>query len=158
MAAEHNRLAFSCGQEPLDAYIRKFASQCASKDIGRTFVAVAPGNKSVLGYYTLSSSSVAFANIPAPIQQKLPRYPIPVALIGKLAVDQSMQGQGLGAFLLMDALHRIAGVAEQVAIYAVEVHALDKFARDFYLKYGFRSFTDDPHHLFLPMATVKKLF
>jgi GNAT superfamily N-acetyltransferase len=154
----HVREAFSCGQPQLDGYIRNYAGQHGRKRFGRTFVAVSPGGKMVAGYYTLSASSVAFEHAPPALQRKLPRYPIPVALIGKLAVDQSAQGQGLGEFLLIDALQRIVEVSEEMAIFAVEVHALNPAAEAFYRKYGFQPFQDRPAHLFLPMATVRQLF
>jgi GNAT superfamily N-acetyltransferase len=158
LSGTHVRDHFRCGQSSLDDYIRKFAGQHSRKNVGRTFVAVAPGARQVLGYYTLSSSSVAFEHAPPKIQQKLPRYPIPVALLGKLGVDQSVQGQGLGGFLLMDALQRIVEVAEEIAIFAVEVHALNASAEAFYLKYGFQPFQEQPSHLFLPLVTIKNLF
>jgi predicted GNAT family N-acyltransferase len=78
-------------------------------------------------------------------------------LIGRIAVDQSVQGQGLGAFLLVDALRRSLQISEQVGIRAVEVDALDDSAKRFYLKFGFRSLLDDPRHLFLPMHEIRKL-
>ena len=154
----HAREAFSSGQPQLDGYIRDYAGQHARKGFGRTFVAVYPGEKRIAGYYTLAASAVAFEHAPAALQRKLPRYPIPVALIGKLAVDQSAQGQGLGEFLLIDALRRIVEVSEEMAVFAVEVHALNPAAETFYRKYGFQPFQDRPAHLFLPMATVRQLF
>jgi len=158
LTAAHERGGFSCGHEPLDLYIREYAGQHARKFFGRTFVAVRSGSPRVLGYYTLSSSSVAFERAPEPLKRKLPRYPLPIALLGKLAVDQTVQGQGLGGFLLMDALRRIADISTQMGIFAVEVHALSEQARAFYEKYGFQSFRDTPSHLFLPVATFKQLF
>lgn len=158
LSAAHSRTAFSCGYAQLDDYLRKQARQHAKKYMGRTFVAIRPGERQVLGYCMLSASSVEFAHAPEELQRKLPRYPLPVALIGKLAVDRSAQGQGLGEFLLMDALRRIVAVSAQMAVLAVEVHALDEAAKTFYLKYGFRPFLDHPLHLFLPMATIRPLF
>jgi len=87
----------------------------------------------------------------------LPRLDGPVVLIGKLAVNRSVQGQGLGALLLVDALRRSLQISEQVGIRAVEVDAIDDAARNFYLKFGFPSLLDDPRHLFLTMAEVRKL-
>ncbi|MBI2431856.1 MAG: GNAT family N-acetyltransferase [Candidatus Hydrogenedentes bacterium] len=158
LASSHDRTHFCCGQLQLDSYITDYAGQHARKNVGRTFVAVRPGQKVVLGYYTLASSSVAFEHLPEQLKRKLPRYPLPVALLGKLAVDQKVQGQGLGEFLLLDALHRCSAIAEQMALFAVEVHALDQAARNFYVKYGFQPFQEQPLHLFLPLDTIKQLF
>lgn len=121
--------------------------------MGRTFVAVAAGDPAIKGYYTLANGALKFDNVP----EKLPRYPIPVAHLGRLAVDVSARGQGLGEYLLLDALARIAAIAGQIGIYAVEVYALSEPAKNFYLKYGFRPLLDDALHLYLPMKAVRKL-
>lgn len=158
LEAAHIRTDFSCGHAQLDDYLRKQAGQHGRKNMGRSFVAVRPGEREVFGYYTLSASSVEFAHAPEALQRKLPRYPLPVALIGKLAVDQRARGQGLGEYLLMDALRRIVTISAQMALFAVEVHALDQAAKAFYLRYGFEPLLDQPLHLFLPLATIKPLF
>lgn len=87
----------------------------------------------------------------------MPQIDVPVALLGRLAVDRSVPGQGWGAFMLVDALRRIESVAEQIGIRAVEVDAIDEAAKAFYLKYGFVPLTDDVRHLFLPIDIVRKL-
>ena len=156
--ATHLRDSFDCGQQTLDDYIRKYAGQHARRNFGRTFVAVSPGSKQVSAYYTLSSSSVAFEHAPASLQRKLPRYPLPAALLARLAVDRTTQGCGLGQSLLIDAFRRIVEASESMAIFAVEVHAIDTQAAAFYTRYGFQPFQDRPTHLYLPLATVKKLF
>ena len=158
LAPDHERKDFCCGEAQLDAYIRVLARQHGRKNLGRTYVAVGPGSKRVQGYYTLSASSVAFVHAADALRNKLPRYPLPTALLGKLAVAQSARGQGLGAFLLLDALHRIVEIGGQMAVFAVEVHALNDGAKAFYTKYGFQEFEDQPSHLFLPMSTARQLF
>ncbi len=90
------------------------------------------------------------------IPEKLPRYPIPVAHLGRLAVDRQAKGQGLGKALLADALKRILAVADQLGVYAVEVFALNEAARDFYIKFGFRPLLDDRQHLYMPMSFIRK--
>lgn len=111
-----------------------------------------PAKSEVLGYYTISSGYVTFDTVP----EKLPRYPIPVVHLGRLAVDLRMQGRGAGKMLLVDALRRSVRVSEYLGIYAVEVRALHERARSFYLKYGFASLQDDPSHLYLPLKTLRK--
>lgn len=157
LAESHEREGFCCGVEQLDSYLHRYAGQHARKDVGRTFVAVRAGANQVAGFYTLSASSVAFRNLPDKLSRKLPRYPLPAALIGKLAVDQSVRGQGLGEILLFDALKRVAGISEQMAMFAVEVHAVDGSARTFYAQYGFQPFIDDDCHLFLPLESIRAL-
>jgi len=158
LAKTHDRSAFSCGKPSLDKFIRELATQYERRDMGRTYVATLPPSPIVLGYYTLAAGAVAFENLPAESSRKLPRHPIPVAHVGRLAVDEKARGQGLGKLLLLDALNRSARLADQAGIFAVEVHALDEDARQFYLKYGFTPLADDPGHLYLPMKTVRKVF
>ncbi len=153
LSASHDRESFDCGEPSLNDFLKRFARQNDEKGLGRTFVAVEAGSPAIKGYYTLSNGSLKFDNVP----EKLPRYPIPVAHLGRLAVDVSARGQGLGEYLLLDALARIAALAGQIGIYAVEVYALSEQAKNFYLKYGFRPLLDDALHLYLPMKAVRKL-
>jgi GNAT superfamily N-acetyltransferase len=153
----HVRDAFACGKPPLDEFIRRLVSQYEKRNRGRTYVAVRPGEAVVRGYYTLASGSVAFQNLPAGPSKKLPKHPVPVVLLARLAVDQSVQGQGLGEALLLDALHRCLDLGDRLGIYAVEVDAIDPQAKSFYEKYGFVPLRDHALHLFLPLATVRRV-
>jgi GNAT superfamily N-acetyltransferase len=153
----HNRSAFGCGQPLLNEWLKDRASQFDRRDLSRTFVATRPDEADVLGYYAISTHRVMHEVLPAAEAKGLPQLDVPVVLIGRLAVDQTAQGQGLGALLLVDALRRSVQISEQVGIRAVEVDALDSAARNFYLKFGFRSLLDDPRHLFLPMHEIRKL-
>jgi GNAT superfamily N-acetyltransferase len=112
------------------------------------------GEVRVIAYHCISSGAVSFEEMP---EKRLPRYPIPVVHLGRLAVDLHHQGKGLGEFLLMDALKRAQMVSEQIGVYAVEVRAIDEGARRFYVKYGFTELKDDKLHLYLPMSVVGKL-
>jgi GNAT superfamily N-acetyltransferase len=149
----HERESFDCGEPTLNDYLRRFARQNDDKGLGRTFVAVEPGSAEIQGYYALSSGGVRFDLVPV----NLPRYPVPVAHLGRLAVDLKHQGKRIGETLLLDALARAERAAEQLGIHAVEVVAIDDSARAFYLKYGFTPLLDDPRHLYLPMKTIRKL-
>ena len=152
----HDRSEFSCGKPPLDDFIRRFVTQYEKRNLGRTFVAVREGQTRIGGYYTLASSSVTFEHLPEESARTLPKHPVPVVLIARLAVDASSQGQKLGEKLLIDALSRCLDLAEQLGVHAVEVDAIDDQSRSFYLKYGFVSLKDDPRHLFLPVATIRE--
>jgi GNAT superfamily N-acetyltransferase len=118
---------------------------------------VRPGEQLVLGYYALTNHRVVYEALPPTESKGLPKIDVPVVLLGRLAVDVSVQGRGLGALLLVDALRRILEVADEVGVRAVEVDAIDDDARRFYEKFGFRSLLDDPRHLFMPLQAVRRL-
>lgn len=113
-------------------------------------------SKSVAGFYTLSAHSIQAAALPEELAKKLPRFPLPVTLLGRMAVSKSLQGQRLGELLLMHALERAWLGSQQVASWAVVVDAKEG-ARDFYLKHEFIPFPSQPDRLFLPMRTIEKL-
>ncbi len=113
--------------------------------------------KTVAGYYCLSSGSILFGTLPPEAARRLPRHPVPTAHLGRLAVDRRHQGKGLGGMLLVDALLRVREVADRIGVHAVTVHALNNRARTFYLAHGFLPLADDPNHLFLPTATIRRL-
>ena len=99
---------FQCGSEQLDSYIRRYASQDVRKNVARVFVATLGSNlQQLAAFFTLSAGSVSCADIPSALAKKLPRYPIPVALIGRLAVDKKFQGKGLESILLADACQKV---------------------------------------------------
>ena len=154
----HDRKSFNCGVPDLDDYLQRFARQNEAAGISQHFVALdAPDSRVIHGYYALCAGAVAFDQVSRDLRKRLPRYPVPVAHLGRLAVDQSAAGQRLGEFLLMDALARTLRAADQIGIHAVEVVAINESARTFYRKYGFYPLKDDRQHLYLPIATVKKL-
>lgn len=157
LSSDHDRAEFSCGHESLDSFIKQFASQNQKTGVSRTFVALTPGEKTVRGCYSLSAGSVQFRTLTELQRKHLPKYPMPVAHLGRLAVDRREQGKGLGSHVLIDALSRISRADRHLGIHAIEVVAIDEAAKRFYLKYGFTELADDPHHLFLSMKTVRKL-
>jgi GNAT superfamily N-acetyltransferase len=153
----HERDTFSCGKPPLDEFLQRLVSQYEKRKLGRTYVAVRPPAKKVCGYYTLASGAIAFEHLPDVAAKKLPKHPVPVILLARLALDRSLQGQGHGESLLIDALERCLGVADQLVVHAVEVDAIDPQAKAFYEKYGFVALLDNPFHLFLPIATIRQI-
>lgn len=153
----HERSPFSCGHASLDNFLERLAAQHAQRDFTRTYVAVLPPAARILGYYSLSAGAFDLSVLSESQRKRLPRHPLPVVHLGRLAVDQSVQGQGLGAYLLLDALARSERLAKDLGIHAVEVHAIDDGARAFYLHHGFEALQDDPHHLYLPMKTIRLL-
>ena len=155
--ASHDRNSFDCGQPSLDDWLKHKAGQFDRRDLSRTYVATRPDEVLVQGYYAISTHRVQHDVLPPDEAKRLPRLDVPVVLLGRLAVDRAAQGVGLGAALLVDALRRSVQIADEVGIRAVEVDAIDDNARKFYVKYGFRPLSDDPHHLMLPMHEIRKL-
>jgi len=156
---DHERSQFSCGVPSLDDYLKRYARQNDEKGISRAFVLVGQNaqgeiERQIRGYYTLSASSVRFENLP---ERALPQYPIPTALIGRLAIDQNFQGQKLGATLLLDALRRVVALSNDLGLFAVEVVALDEAARAFYLQFGFAPLNNDALHLYLTLRKIREL-
>ncbi len=120
------------------------------------FVLVLPDGV-IGGYYTLSATGVALADLPTQIVRKLPRYPlVPATLLGRLAVDRRHQGKGYGRYLLADALFR--SVQSEIASFAVIVDAKDDSARRFYERESFLTFPDQPMKLFRPMSDLANMF
>ena len=156
-AQSYDRSHFDCGITELNEWLRKRVSQYEKRDLSRTYIATRRGEDRVLGYYAISMHRVSYEALPEDQARGLPRIDVPVVLLGRLAVDKTVQGQGLGATLLLDALARSLFISRQVGIRAVEVDAFDEAAKGFYSKYGFVPLLDDQRHLFLPMQVVHRL-
>ena len=153
----HDRTAFDCGKESLNQWLKHRAGQWERKELVRCYVAVPSAQARVVGFYAVSSHHVSYELLPVDQAKGLPQIDVPVVLLGRLAVDRTVQGQGLGRVLLVDVLRRAEWLAGQLGIRAVEVDAIDDDARRFYLKFGFTPLADDPNHLFLPMHVIRKL-
>lgn len=159
LGKNHDRDGFSCGSAALDRHLQQQARQDAEKRVAAAFVLTKPPDARVLGYYTLSASIVDASDLPNTLAKKLPRYPqLPVTLLGRLAVDQSMKGRGVGQFLLMDALRRGLEAAAGIAAMAVLVDAKDDAAEAFYRHFSFLPLQQHPRRLFLPMKYIAGLF
>lgn len=156
-AARHDRSCFSCGVDALDRYLLSQASQDARRRVAAPYVLIEPPSPHVLGFYTLSNSSIHASELPAALVKKLPRYPIlPATLLGRLAVDGEGRGRGLGTILLLDALRRC--LRSETASLAVVVDAKDDAAISFYERHEFLRLRDQAKRLFKPMAEIDKLF
>ena len=155
MGDAHDRTCFRCGVESLDRYIAKQAGQDIRRRISRVFVATpatSPGE--VIGYYSLSALSIDFSHLPEKVARKLPRHPLPAALLGRLAVSKNNQGQGLGKMLLADSIKRTLSISDQIAIHAMVVDAVDDNAKRFYEQYGFTNLCGNCSRLFLPLKSI----
>jgi GNAT superfamily N-acetyltransferase len=158
---EHHRplrASFSCGEKALEEYLKTRARKEMDYRIAVVYVLHDAAEGRIAGYYTLSSLSV---ELPEDMRRGLPKYPeYPVTLIGRLAVDDSYQGRGLGGRILFDALGRVLAGSRTVASYAVITDAKNEQAQSFYSRYGFLplSTAGGERRLFLPMGTVERLF
>lgn len=150
LGPRHVRQGFSCGVEALDRYFLEHASQDVRRRATACYVALESATDKVAGYYTLAAAGIPLADIPAPIIKRLPRYPsVPVARVGRLAVDLGYQGRRLGGALLWDAMGR--ALRSEVAVFALAVDAEDERAEAFYLHHGFVGFGSAPRQLILPL-------
>jgi GNAT superfamily N-acetyltransferase len=151
----HVREGFDCGKRSLNDFLHALVSQYEKRNLGRTCVALPEADQRVLGYYTLASGSIAAEGLPAKEAKKFPRHAVPVVLLARLAVDQSVHGRGLAGFLLRDALNRSLDLSEKLGIHAVIVDALDDEAKAFYERFGFLPLRDDAMRLFFPLSTIQ---
>lgn len=154
--ARHDARDFACGKEALDRWLQRYAGQGERRDATRTFVATGEGG-AVHGYYTLLAGQVEHEQATEAARKGLSRhFPIPVAILARLAVDARSQGQGLGARLLDDALKRVCRAAQEVAVRAAIVHAIDEAAVDFYERFGFRGLSTAPRTLMVTLAELRE--
>lgn len=143
----HRIDAFDCGEPVLDEWLRKRALGNQSSGASRTFV-VADATGRVMGYYALAAGAVAHETATSAVRRNMPD-PVPVLVLGRLAVDRQAQGIKLGASLLQDAVKRAIGVSADAGIRALLVHALSEPAKQFYLHYGFQASTLHPMTLMM---------
>ena len=151
----HDRNRFDCGAADLNEYLARYARQNHESGGAKTFVAVSPVEPvRVLGFYSISPGSIAFTNVPGNLTRKLGRYDVPVFRLGRLAVDLSVQGQGLGGDLLLAAGERALAVAAEVGGVALAIDAKDKNAAHWYERFGAMPLLDDLFKLILPLTVI----
>jgi ribosomal protein S18 acetylase RimI-like enzyme len=151
----HDRSRSGCGEEALDRYFKTQVTQDVRRRLTHCFVAVESTTGIVAGFYTLAATGIPMPDLPPEITKRLPRYPsVPAARVGRLAVDLSFQGRGLGGALLADAGQR--AISADIAIHALLVDAKNEQAVAFYEHHGFRRLASQPKTLFLPLATIEK--
>lgn len=147
LQAGHDLDDFDCGTASLNVWLRKHALQARAVDSARTFVVTDAEQDRVVGFHALTGVDVAHDDAASRARKGMPRHPIPAALLARLAVDVSVQGRGLGAWLLQDAMRRVVVAAESVGIRVLLVHALDERARSFSERHGFEVSPTDPLNL-----------
>jgi predicted N-acetyltransferase YhbS len=154
LSSDHDRAAFVCGNDSLDRYIREQAAQDMRRGVARVFVACfADQPARILGFFTLSAASVVSSALPPEVAKRLPRRPIPAALLGRLAVDRTVARQGLGGILVADAVQKALTAGETVAMTVIVVDPIDEGAVAFYSAFGFRSLLGSAGRMFLVLSS-----
>lgn len=151
----HDREGFDCGEPSLNRYLHELATQHHRAGITTTHVLVeheAPSK--ILGYYSLAAAQLSLAELAPTDRRRLPRYPVPVARLARLAVALGEQGHGLGEALLQDVVQRCLGLRTELGIHALLVDALHERAAAFYHRYGFRETAADALTLYLPLGNA----
>lgn len=152
--SRHDTAWFQSGNEALDRWLERYAGQSERRDAARTFVITEAD--AVIGYYALLAGELDHGEATEQTRRGMSRhYPIPVAILARLAVDQRHQNRGLGATLLKDALRRISLASAQIAVRTVVVHATDERAALFYEHFGFRALSATPRTLMITLAELR---
>jgi GNAT superfamily N-acetyltransferase len=151
----HDLTEFQSGEPSLDDWLRRRALQNEWSGASRTYVVCEHATPRVVAYYCLAAGGVANATAPSPVRRNMPD-PIPVMILGRLAVDKDFQNRGLGQALLRDAILRTLQAAHIAGIRAILVHALSPDAKTFYEHAGFRSSPMDPMTLMVPIAEAER--
>jgi GNAT superfamily N-acetyltransferase len=150
LTGSHDRLAFDCGRRELNDWLCQVARQHQDKGLSKTFFAVREEQPAhICGYYALTLAELENRHLPEAWRKKLPRR-IPGVRLGRLAVDQSYQGKGLGELLLVDALTRAQRIYSEAGGIGLFIDAIDERAADYYRRFGFQASPDHPLLLFLP--------
>lgn len=155
LTAHHNISDFDCGVDTLNSWLKERAIKNHTLDASRCFVICEDNN--VIGYYALATGSVDNKEAAGKIKRNMPN-PIPVLVLGRLAIDKKHQGKRLGSHLLKDCLLRTLTVSEHVAFKALLVHALSEEAKEFYENYGFKTSPINFMTLFLSVSDIRKHF
>jgi len=155
IAKHHHREVFDCGEPALNEFLLRYARQSHQQGAAKTFLAISVADRrTILGYYTLSPASIAYARTPDILRRGLPRYEIPAFRLARLAVDVQAQGQGLGGQLLLSAGKRCLAASAEVGGIAMLIDAKNSRVAAWYASYGALPLLDAPLSLLLPLATV----
>lgn len=155
LAGTHVVDVFDCGQPALNQFLQRYALTNIRANSAQTYVCCQ--TDVVAGFYSLVVGSVEAAATPARITKGMPKHPVPVMILARLAVDVKHQGVGLGRALLKDALMRTSQAADIAGMRALLVHAKDESAREWYLQWEFDPSPTDPFHLFLLMKDLNAI-
>jgi GNAT superfamily N-acetyltransferase len=157
LTADDDLASFDCGQVDLNEWLHRHALTNQRSGMSTVFVTVDTSRGSIVGYYALATGGVENSTAPSRVVKGVPRHPIPVIILTRLAVDTSAQKKKLGRALLVDALRRVDAAADEIGVRALLIHAKDDQAREFYMHQAeFEPSPTDPLHLFLLMKDLRK--
>lgn len=155
LGVEHRLNGFDCGVGSLDVWLAKHARAAAGAGSARTYVVVDSKEDRVVGYHALAVASIGHDEATERARKGMPKHPIPAMLLARLGVNRAVEGKGIGAFLLQDAMTRALSVAEQTGIRLLLVHALSGDARAFYERFGFEPSPTDALNLQLLIKDIR---
>jgi predicted GNAT family N-acyltransferase len=156
IAKKHDRGSFDCGEPALNEFVRRNARQSHDKGMSKTFLAISKSaEKTILGFYSLCPASLEYARTPAIIRKQLARHDVPAFRLGRLAVDRSVQGKGLGGQLILAAGRRCLLAATEVGGVAILIDAKSERVAKWYASYGAVPLADASLSLLLPLATIQ---
>jgi len=153
--AGHDLSGFDCGSEPLNRFLNSFALTNQKSGSSQTYLALI--SSAVVGYYSLAVGNVLYSEAPGRLAKGLPRHPVPVVILARLAIHKDWQGRSLGSGLVLDALRRTLQAADIAGVRALVVHAKDEPAKAFYEHLGFEPFGDDSMTLYRLLKDVKTM-
>lgn len=155
LTADHAVSSFDCGVESLDLWLRRHALQASSSGSARTHVISDNEHGRVVGYHAMAAASISPAEATPRAAKGMPRHPVPAVLLARLAVHTDLQGRGLGAWLLRDAMLRALSVSDELGVRVMIVHAINDDARAFYRAHGFEPSPTDVLNLQLLLKDIR---
>lgn len=153
LASVHDVSTFHSGSDPLDRFLRLHALQSQRAGAAQTYVALQ--GQRVIGFHTLVAGEIVYQDAPERLVKGVPRHPVPIVLLARLAIDQSWQRKGLGAALVVDAMRRVLQVSEIIGVRAMAVHAKDEIAKRFYEHLGFEPLPDQRFTLYRLLKDIR---
>lgn len=154
LGPDHVVEGFDCGRTSLNGWLIRHARPAAAAHSARTYVTVDFEQDRLVGYHALAAAGVERRAATARAVKGMPRHPVPVVLLARLAVDKSVRGRGLGAWMLRDAMMRTLAASEAIGVRAMLVHAIDDNARAFYVRHGLEPSRTDPLHLMILVKDI----
>lgn len=155
LSPAHDPTSFDCGSEPLNRFLKLHALQSQQAGVAQTYVAAS--GPEIAGYHTLVVGHIAHDEAPDRLAKGVPRHPVPIIILARLAVDRNWQGKGLGAALVVDAMRRVLQAADIAGVRAMVVHAKDETAQRFYEHLGFVQFPERPLTLYRLLKDIRSM-
>lgn len=154
LSKQHNRQDFDCGDRQLNEFLQRYARQSHEKQTVKTYVVTEVGSEKIIGFYSITISTLTYDSLPKSLQKGLGRYAVPTYLLARLAVDKAYQGQGIGGTLLVKALARCKRVAEEVGGIGLLIEAKNEAVADWYQLFGAMPLPDQPLTLIIPFSVL----